>query len=106
MWETFQALHKMALEVAPFHLVPQKTRFCFQLRTRCAAGTPQKSAIRFHFLARHIIEHQRIFKVEAYAHDQHLHLLKLRSPADVDEQLREWLKVSTEYGEQRGRLLR
>jgi len=103
VWETYQALEKMALEVAPFHVVPQKTRVCFQLRTRCAAGTPNKSYFRWHFLSRTIIEHPRIVKVETYAKDQHLHVVKLASPGDVDEQIREWLRVSTEYGEQTGR---
>jgi hypothetical protein len=101
VFETFRALEKMAQEVAPFHVVPQKTRFCLQLRTRCAAGTPMKSHIRFHFLSRTIIRHVRIIKVETFAKDQHVHYVKLERPEDVDGQIREWLKVSTEYGEQK-----
>ncbi|HVT13163.1 MAG TPA: hypothetical protein VHE55_12940 [Fimbriimonadaceae bacterium] len=101
--EIYALLEKMALEVAPFHVVVQKTRACFQLRTRCACGTPTKTAIRFHFLSRTVIEHPRIFKVESLAPDQHVCYVKLARPEDVDEQIRQWLVLSTEYGEQRNR---
>lgn len=104
VWKTYQALETMALEVAPFHIIPQKTRICFQLRTRCAGGTPYKSYFRMHFLSRTVIDHPRIVKVDSYAKDQHDHAVRLESPAEVDGQVREWLQISTEYGEQRGRL--
>ncbi len=103
VWQTYLALQRIALDVAPFHVIVQKTRICFQLRTRCAGGTPFKSYFRFHFLARQPIEHSRIVRVDTYAKDQHDHSVKLFSPKDVDGQIREWLAISTEYGEQTGR---
>ena len=104
VWETYKALEKMALELAPFHVIPQKTRVSFQLRTRCAGGTPYKSYFRFHFLAREVFQHPRIVKVDSYAKDQHDHTVKLNSPADVDDQVRAWLEISMLYGEQKGRI--
>jgi|SRR5579862_6444702 len=101
--ETYQTLEAMAKEVAPFHIVPQKTRVCFQLRTRCACAMPYRSYLRFAFLSRRIIDHPRIVRVETYAPDQDCHHVKLASPNEVDSQIREWLAVSTEYGEQRNR---
>ena len=104
VYETYKALEKLALEVAPFHVIPQKTRIVFQLRTRCAGGTPYKSYFRFRFMARKLIQHERIVKVESYAKDQHDHSVKLFTPEDVDETIGEWLRLSTEYGNQVGRL--
>jgi hypothetical protein len=98
---TYRRLERMAKSVAPFHVIPQKTRVSFQLRTRCAGGYPMKSAFRFAFLSRKVIEHPRIFKVETFAPDQHVHYVMLRSPDEVDGQIKEWLKISTAYGEQR-----
>ncbi|HWA82242.1 MAG TPA: DUF5655 domain-containing protein [Fimbriimonadaceae bacterium] len=103
VWDTYQALRKMALEVAPFHVIAQKSRICFQLRTRCAGGTPAKSHFRFSFLSREVVEHPRIMKIESFAPDQHGHTVRLSRPEDVDEQIKEWLRLSTEYGEQRNR---
>ena len=100
---TYDALARMALAVAEFHIIPQKTRVCFQLRTRCAGATPMKDRLRFHFIARAPIEHPRIFKIETFAPDQHGLSVYLHKPEEVDEQIREWLKVSTQYGEQTGR---
>lgn len=104
--DTYDALERLAREVAPFHVIPQKTRVCFQLRTRCAACSPFKSYLRFHFLSRAILAHPRIVKVETFAPDQHVHYVNLASPEEVDDQIREWLTVSTEYGEQRNRRMR
>src|ERR1700722_7218266 len=73
VWETYKALEKRALGVALFHVIPQKTRIVFQLRTRCAGGTPYKNYFRFRFMSRTIIQHPRIVKVETYAKDQHDH---------------------------------
>src|SRR5689334_4395822 len=55
--DTYDALERLAGEVAPFHVIPQKTRICFQLRTRCAACSPLKSYLRFHFLSRTVFTH-------------------------------------------------
>lgn len=101
--ETFNALEAAAMEIAPFHVVTQKSRLCFQLRTRCAGVIPQVNSLRFTFLSRTVIEHPRIVKVESFAPDQHVHTVRLTSPCDVDHQIREWLSVSIEYGEQRNR---
>lgn len=98
---TYEALAKLALEVAPFHVIPQKTRVSFQLRARCAGGSPAKGHFRFHFLSRRVISHPRIVRVDSYAKDQHDHSVKLIDPSDVDHQIREWLEISLEYGEQR-----
>ncbi len=102
--ETYEALEAAAMEIAPFHVIFQKTRLCFQLRTRCVNGTPKKSYFLMGFLARKPVEHPRIEKVETFAEDQHLHYVRLTAPEDVDSQVREWLRLSTEYGEQKNRL--
>jgi hypothetical protein len=101
VWDIYTALAKAAAEIAPFHIIAQKTRICFQLRTRCAGCVPYRSYLRMSFVARQVIDHPRIAKLETYAPDQHVHYVKLMSPADVDDLVREWLAVSTEYGEQR-----
>jgi len=64
---------------------------------------PQKSSIRFHFLSRTVIDEPRIFRVERRRPDQNVYYVKLTGPGDVDQQIRQWLEVSMEYGEQRGR---
>jgi hypothetical protein len=101
VWDTYQALEKMALSVAPFHIIPQKTRFCYQLRMRCVNGTVARGYLKVGFVLPRVIEDQRIERVETFSPVLHLHTVRLRSVAEVDEQVREWLELSTVCGEQR-----
>src|SRR5688572_13154030 len=80
VFETYRALEKMALEVAPFHIVPQKTRFVFQLRMRCVNGTPFKSYLRVGFILPKLIEQPRTVKIDTFSPVLHAHYVKLGSP--------------------------
>lgn len=100
VWETYKAFERMALEVAPFHVIPQKSRICFQLRVRCAGGSPMKSFFRASFLLPEPDPNPRIVAIAEYGPGQFGHFTKLFKPEDVDEQVRKWLKLSTLYGEQ------
>ncbi|HXH62114.1 MAG TPA: DUF5655 domain-containing protein [Fimbriimonadaceae bacterium] len=99
--ETYRAFEKAALEIAPFHVIPQKTRVVFQLRIRCTGATPTKRLLRVHFITRAPIESPRVAKVEQYAKNQFGNYVPLHSPDEVDDEVREWIRLSTFCGEQK-----
>src|SRR5688572_29690593 len=57
--DTYDAFEKAAMEIAPFHVIPQKTRFCYQLRMRCVNGTVGKAYLRIGFVLPHIVPDAR-----------------------------------------------
>ena len=98
---TYNEFERLALDVAPFHVIPQKTRVSFQLRTRCAGGEPRRDHFRAGFVFRNRVENPRFFQITDYGRGQIVHVAKLFQPGDVDDEVRSWLVLALPYGEQR-----
>jgi hypothetical protein len=77
-------------------ILPQKTRLTCVARTRFAGLVPRKD----HFIAGFALpsarEDGRILKREDFGPRWHIHHVRIRSEADLDDQLRVWLKESYE----------
>lgn len=99
--QTYDAFERMAREVAPFHVIPQKTRVSFQLRTRCAGGSPKRDHFQAGFIFRERVESPRFSEINDYGPGQIQHVAKLYTPEDVDKEVRHWIELSVPYGEQR-----
>lgn len=99
--ESYEALERMALEVAPFHIIPQKSRVVFQLRMRCVGATPMKSYLRAHFVLPRLVQSPRIQAIQQFKPNQFLTFVPISNALEVDETIRELIQLATVCGEQK-----
>jgi hypothetical protein len=72
--------------------VPTKSRIAIMGRVRFAGlSRVTRDAIVVQFALPEPLRHGRIERIERYAHDWYGHRLRLRTPADLDEELAGWL---------------
>jgi len=76
----------------PTTVVPTKSRIAIMGRVRFAGlSRVTRDAIVVQFALPEPLRHGRIERLERYAHDWYGHRLRLRTPADLDEELAGWL---------------
>ena len=84
----------------PLKIVPGKTGIALQQRMRFAGVIVRRNHLEAGFTLRRRLEHPRIKKVIAFSPRAYAHFLDLRSPADLDAELAEWLRESYRVGQQ------
>jgi hypothetical protein len=82
-------------------VLPEKTRIAFQVRMSFAQLTPRTKWIDGHLVLARRLEHPRFRRVETFSPRNHLHAFRLMSPADIDDEFREWLAEAYRVGDQR-----
>jgi hypothetical protein len=75
-------------------IIPQKTRLVAVARVRFAGLVPRKQGFLANFALHRWVAGQRIVKTEDYGPRWRFHHVRIRIPADVDDELREWLQES------------
>jgi hypothetical protein len=75
-------------------VIPQKTRLVCVARVRFAGLYPRKSGFRVGFALRRWLKSSRIVKTADYGPKWRGHFVDIRSPDDLDDELRGWLKES------------
>jgi Domain of unknown function (DUF5655) len=99
---TFDAYLAAARENGPVTVNPTKSRISFQARMRFAGIlAPRKAFLLATFVLTRAIDSERLSKVEFIPPHYYVHYLRLRSPADVDDEVRGWLADAYAVGEQR-----
>jgi hypothetical protein len=98
---TFDRVLELALEAGPFTVIPEKTRIAFHARMSFAAFVT-----RIHWLNGHVVLAERLVsprftRVETYSPRNVLHAFRLRSPADADDEVANWLRLAYVVGQQR-----
>jgi hypothetical protein len=88
-------------EIGPVRVLPEKTRIAFQVRMSFAQLTPRQSWVDGHVVLARRLEHPRFTKVETFSPRNHLHAFRLKSAADVDDEVVAWLREAFAVGEQR-----
>ena len=79
-----------------------KSRISLQTRMRFAAVMrPRRDHLLVHFVLTRPLESPRFERVEVVPPYYYVHQLKLRTPADVDDELCGWLAEAHEIGDQR-----
>jgi hypothetical protein len=99
--ETYRAYEDAVRSIGPIEVIPQKTRVAFMVRMRFAGCQFRRRWLQAGFIAKRPIESPRIFKSERYGPRTWGHYVRLRSPADVDDELVGWLREAYAVGEQR-----
>jgi hypothetical protein len=75
-------------------ILPQKTRLVCVARVRFAGLYPQKTGFLAYFALQRWLTGTRIVKTEDYGPRWRLHFVRVRSDADLDDELRAWLQES------------
>jgi hypothetical protein len=75
-------------------VIPQQTRLVCVARVRFAGLTPRKDGFMASFALHRWLASPRIVKTEDYGPRWRAHYLRIRSDADLDDELRAWLQES------------
>jgi hypothetical protein len=73
-------------------VIPQKTRLVCVARVRFAGLSPRKHGFQAGFALRRWLESPRIVRTADYGPRWRGHFVDIRSPADLDDELRAWLQ--------------
>ena len=87
--------------IGPVIVLPEKTRIAFQVRMSFAQLTPRRQWIDGHVVLARRLEHPRFRSVQTFSPRNHVHVFRLASVDDVDDDVRMWLKEAYAVGEQR-----
>lgn len=96
----FDALVAAIQEIGPARVLPEKTRIAFQVRMSFAQVMVRRQWLDGHLVLARRIEHSRFRKVQTFSPGNHVHIFRLRSPADIDAQFRAWLREAYQVGDQ------
>jgi hypothetical protein len=75
-------------------VLPQKTRLVCVARVRFAGLYPQKTGFLAYFALHRWLTSARITKTEDHGSRWRMHFVRMRSDADLDDELKAWLKES------------
>ncbi len=98
---TFERLEEMVRSIGPVTLAPAKTRIGFQVRMIFAAVQFRRGCLHAHVVLARTLEHPRFVKIECISPHNQVHHFELRSVADVDEEVRAWLREAYAVGQQK-----
>ena len=73
-------------------IIPQKTRLVCVARVRFAGLTPRKNGFKASFALRRRVKSRRIVDTAEYGPRWCVHSVEIRSAADLDDELRNWLR--------------
>jgi hypothetical protein len=75
-------------------VLPQKTRLVCVARVRFAGLSPRKNGFLANFALRRWVKSPRVVKTTDYGPKWRAHFVDIRSPGDLDHELRSWLQES------------
>lgn len=84
----------MVQSLGDIQVLPQKTRLVFVARVRFAGLAPRKNHFVAVFALRRRVKSPRILRHIEYGSRWQAHLVRIEKIADLDEELRTWLKES------------
>jgi hypothetical protein len=84
----------MLSSLGDVQVIPQKTRLVGVARVRFAGLTPRKDGFLANFALHRWLTSPRIVKTEDYGPRWRFHHVRIRSQADLDDELRAWLQES------------
>jgi hypothetical protein len=82
----------------PVEILPEKTRIALQVRMSFAAFVPRLHWLDGHVVLAELLAGKRFTKVETYSRHNVVHFFRLRTPAEVDEEVTDWLSRAYAVG--------
>jgi hypothetical protein len=99
--ELFDAVVAAIKAIGRVRVLPEKTRIAFQVRMSFAQVTPRKTWLDGHVVLARRLEHPRFRSIQTISPRNHVHVFRLTSLGDVDDEFRAWLAEAYQVGEQR-----
>ncbi|MCB9461483.1 MAG: hypothetical protein H6670_17650 [Anaerolineaceae bacterium] len=96
VWQIYNELMTRLSLLGPVTAAPKKTSIHLDNKSGFAGVYTRKSYILLHFRLAHQVEDPRISKIEKHSAHRFMHTVTLRSGADIDNQLVQWLKEAYE----------
>jgi RNase P subunit RPR2 len=97
--ELFDEYLALVESFGPVTVIPQKTRISFQVRVRFAAVMTRKHCLNCTIWLKRRADHPLIYKVEKLQERDHVHSLRLSSPAQLkDKALQTLLREAYDVG--------
>jgi hypothetical protein len=97
----FDAVVDCVKALGPVRVLPEKTRIAFQVRMSFAQVTPRRNWLDGHVVLARRYEHPRFRSVQTFSPRNHLHVFRLTSLDEIDDEFRAWLAEAYQVGEQR-----
>jgi hypothetical protein len=85
----------------PFDVLAEKTRIAFHARMSFAALQPRQRWVDGHVVLARRREEERFRRIETFSPRNHLHVFRIHSAAEVDDQVADWLAEAYAVGMQR-----
>jgi hypothetical protein len=98
--DIYRGFEAMVRDIGPIIVAPVKTRIAFIGRMRFGGCRLQQRAVVGAFILRRRIDSPRFDRVEQYGPRSFGFFLKLRTPDDIDPELRAWFEEAYLVGQQ------
>ena len=97
----YDALLERVRACGPVTVLPEKTRIAFQVRMSFAVAMPRRGWVDGHLVLARRVESPLFRRVETFSPRNHVHVFRLRSPADLTPELDALLREAYAVGEQK-----
>jgi hypothetical protein len=84
----------------PVDVLAERTRIALHVRMSFAAIVPRKTWLDGHLVLARRIDSSRFRRIETFSSRNVLHVFRLFSPEEVDEEFRQWLAEAYDVGRQ------
>jgi hypothetical protein len=98
---TYRAYEAMVRSLGEVDVLAEKTRIAFHRRMSFAGAVVLSDRVRASVVLAERRDSPRFTRVETYSPRNHVHTWEMRSPEEVDDQVRTWLEAAFAVGEQR-----
>jgi hypothetical protein len=99
--ELFDALVARIREHGEVEVLAEKTRIAFHVRMSFIAVQTRKSHLVGHFVLARRLEHPRFRKIETISPRNHVHVFRLESLEEIDDEFLAWIAEAYEVGQQK-----
>ena len=97
---TFDRVVAVVRGMGPVEVLAEQTRIALHVRMSFAAFMPRRNWLSGHLVLARRIDSPRFTRVDTYSPGNVVHMFRLSSPADVDEQFAAWLAEAYRVGTQ------
>jgi len=97
----YRAVRAAIAECGPVTILPEKTRIAFQVRMSFAQVTPRTRWLDGHVVLARRLPHPRFRRIDTISPRNHVHVFRLVSAGEIDDDFRAWLREAYDVGAQR-----
>jgi hypothetical protein len=97
----FERFRELVERCGPVEVLAEKTRIAFHVRMSFAAVTLRRAWLDGHVVLARRYEHPRFRRIESFSPRNHLHLFRITSLDELDDEVAAWIAEAYRVGEQR-----